>query len=143
MVDRTSEFAQELMAQITAQTEAINKAGKEAVQEKIEVITKKRTLKVTVDGRGDLVDIHFLGKAYRTLPATELATQLVDAIRTAREQAAATGMAKLSAAMPHDFRMPDLGGTLDVDAFLADAMSWLGDENESGGNQGGGTERRG
>ena len=132
MVDRTSEFAQELMAQITAQTEAINKAGAEAVQEKIEVITKKRTLKVTVDGRGDLVEIQFLGRAYRTLPATELATQLVDAIRSAREQAATAGMAKLSAAMPHEFRMPDLSGALDLDAFLGDAMRWLGDEPESG-----------
>jgi hypothetical protein len=143
MVDRTSEFAQELMAQITAQTEAINRAGEEAVRERIEVVTKKRTLKVTVDGRGDLVDIHFLGKAYRTMPATELATQLVETIRSAREQAATAGMAKLTAAMPHDFRMPDLNGTLDVDAFLTDAMSWLGDETESAGNQRGGTEHNG
>jgi len=132
MADRTSAFAQELIAQITAQTEAINKAGEKAVQERFEVVTKKRTLKVTVDGRGDLVDIHFLGKAYRTLPATELATQLVDAIRSAREQATAAGMAKLSAAMPNEFRMPDLTGALDMDEFVTDAMKWLGETERHG-----------
>jgi hypothetical protein len=52
-----------------------------------EARSKRRQVSATVDARGDVVGLTFHGTGYRNLPPAELASVIVDTIRTARAAA--------------------------------------------------------
>jgi DNA-binding protein YbaB len=71
------------------------------------VTAKNRALTVTVDGRGDLIEIKFPTNAYRSMAPAELASLLVDTARAAREQARAETASMFESLLPA--RAPILG----------------------------------
>jgi len=71
------------------------------------VTAKNRAVTVTVDGRGDVVEIKFPTNAYRTMAPAELGNLLVETAKTAREQARETATGMFEALLPA--RMPLLG----------------------------------
>ncbi|OAA29206.1 hypothetical protein UG55_100317 [Frankia sp. EI5c] len=85
---------------------------------------RNRTVSVTVDGRGEVHEVHFRGEAYRDLAPAELADLLVRTIgqarRAAREKALA-GLADLPLAVPPVDG--DLADPATADAFAADLMA--------------------
>ena len=48
---------------------------------------KRRQLSVTVDGRGEILDLTFKGTSYRTMPPKELASLIVDTVQRAQRNA--------------------------------------------------------
>jgi hypothetical protein len=66
------------------------KLGKlaEAWDEHTEVRAKNRALVMTFDGRGEVLDLKFLGETYRTLAPAELASTIMETMRRGRSQCA-------------------------------------------------------
>jgi DNA-binding protein YbaB len=71
------------------------------------VTAKNRALTVTVDGRGDLVEVKFPTNAYRTMAPAELGNLLVETTKTAREQARESAAGVFESLLPS--RAPILG----------------------------------
>lgn len=85
---------------------------------------KSRAVSVTVDGAGELVDIKFPTKAYRTMAPAELARVLIDAVRDARVQAREATAAELAMLLPAGMPLLDaLSRPVDIDELLDSAGS--------------------
>ncbi|MFK3979269.1 YbaB/EbfC family nucleoid-associated protein [Micromonospora sp. NPDC050397] len=105
-----------------------SQAALAGVQEELDgaettVTSKNRAITVTVNSRGDLVDIKFLTRSYRTMPAAELATLLIDTIAEARAKAQAAVAATFQSVLPAGMSALDMiNGTVDFDSMMREAI---------------------
>lgn len=105
-----------------------SQAALAGVQEELDgaqttVTSKNRAITVTVNSRGDLVDIKFLTRSYRTMPSPELATLLIDTIAEARTKAQAAVAATFQSVLPAGMSALDMiNGTVDFDAMMREAI---------------------
>ncbi|MGW4462617.1 YbaB/EbfC family nucleoid-associated protein [Micromonospora sp. NBC_01796] len=87
------------------------------------VTSKNRAITVTVDSRGDLVDIKFLTRSYRTMPSAELATLLIETIAEARTKAQAAVAATFQSVLPTGMSALDMiNGTVDFEEMMREAI---------------------
>ncbi|MET7394107.1 YbaB/EbfC family nucleoid-associated protein [Dactylosporangium sp. NPDC005572] len=101
--------------------------------------SKNRALSVTVDGRGEISDIKFLTRSYRTMPPAELTAMLIETIREARAQARTAMAEAFQPVFPPGSPLADIiNGRVDLEAMMQQAMdtvngSVLGDDRRSDG----------
>jgi len=80
---------------------------------------KSRAVSVTVDGSGEIVDIKFPTKAYRTMAPAEFARVLIEAVRDARTQAKEAATAEFQALLPAGMPLLDaLTRPVDIDELF-------------------------
>jgi DNA-binding protein YbaB len=88
------------------------------------VIPKSRVVSVTVDGGGEIVEIKFPTKAYRTMASAEFAQVLMDAVGEARALAREAATAELQALLPAGMPVLDaLTRPVDIDELFERAGS--------------------
>jgi DNA-binding protein YbaB len=80
------------MASFEAESKKLAELGRHWAESSTTARAKDRSLEITVDGRGELVDIVFNSAKYRTLAPPRLAQTIVETLQSARAQA----MAKMS-----------------------------------------------
>jgi len=138
--DRIDQAYAELQEQKLAVTEFERKIETAATT----VTAKNRGLSVTVDGRGDLVEVKFLTKSYRTMAPTELGQLLVETIGAActqaREEAASMFQEMLPAGMP---LLDAFKGAVDADEMIREAMRTVTEQPDGMSGQGDRTEAAG
>src|SRR5258707_6036192 len=66
----------------------------------VTVKSKNRAVSVVVDAQGEVLDVKFHSRAYRSMPAGELSALLVETIGQARKQAMAELATIFSAVLP-------------------------------------------
>ncbi|MFI2710481.1 YbaB/EbfC family nucleoid-associated protein [Micromonospora sp. NPDC018662] len=92
------------------------------------VRSKNRALSVVVDAQGEVVEIKFHSRGYRSMPAPELSALLVETIAEARRQAIAEVASMFSAVLPPSMPIMDmLSGTADIDEMISEAMRQIPD----------------
>lgn len=105
-----------------------SQAALAGVQEELDgaqttVTSKNRAVTVTVNSRGDLVDLKFLTRSYRTMPSAELATLLIDTVAEARAKAQAAVAATFQSVLPAGMSALDMiNGTVDFDSMMREAI---------------------
>lgn len=115
-------------AQIEEQKAAFGQVEGRVAAVRCTASPKSRVVTVTVDGSGDLVDIKFPSKAYRSMAPAEFARVLIDTIRDARGQARDAAAKELQSLLPAGLPILDaLNGPVDVDALIGDLGSLLGE----------------
>ncbi|WP_237774037.1 YbaB/EbfC family nucleoid-associated protein [Actinosynnema sp. ALI-1.44] len=80
------------LASFEAESRKLEELGKHWEEASTTVRAKDHSLEVTVDGRGELVDLVFNGAKYRKLAPAQLARMIIETLQAARTQA----MAKMS-----------------------------------------------
>jgi DNA-binding protein YbaB len=91
------------------------------------VTSKNRAISVTVDCHGELVDIKFGTKAYRSMAAAELSQLLRDTIAAARRDARAAVMDEFAKVLP-DMPIHDLmNGQIDFDELMRQRIGTFDD----------------
>jgi DNA-binding protein YbaB len=94
---------------------------------------KSRAVSVTVDGSGEIVEIKFPTKAYRTMAPAEFSQVLIEAIKDAQAQARVAATAELQALLPAGMPLLDsLTGPVDIDALLNEAGVQMGANRDGG-----------
>jgi DNA-binding protein YbaB len=92
--------------------------------------SKNREITVIVDSKGELVDIHFRTKAYRSMAAPELSQLLRDTIAAARNDAKAAAMDQFSKVLP-DMPIRELiSGELDFGELMRQRIGMPDDSDE-------------
>jgi DNA-binding protein YbaB len=85
------------------------------------VTSKNRAVQVTVDGHGEVTEISFPTKKYRTMAPAEFGSLLVATLAEARQEAVERATNLVSAAMPNSAPLFEtLGGSADLDTVMAD-----------------------
>lgn len=86
------------------------------------VTAKNRAVEVTVDGQGEITEIKFPTKKYRTMAPAELGSLLVETLADARQQAVQRATNLMRTAMPNSRPLLDaLGGdSADIDTLIED-----------------------
>ncbi|MEU4677723.1 YbaB/EbfC family nucleoid-associated protein [Micromonospora sp. NPDC023737] len=93
------------------------------------VTAKNRAVSVTVDGRGDLVEVKFPTNAYRTMAPAELGGLLVETVKSAREEARHKAMKLFESILPPGLPLAGLlRGEKTADQMFDEAMQSI---NES------------
>ena len=83
------------------------------------VKSKNRAVSVIVDAHGEVLDVKFHSRAYRSMSAAELGALLVETIGQARKQAMAELASRFSAVLPPAMPIADmLTGTADFDEMM-------------------------
>jgi hypothetical protein len=77
----------EVMAEIQKQREELMRLHREMPEISGSARSKRRQVSVTVDARGDVVELTFHGTGYRSLAPNELSAVIVDTIREAKANA--------------------------------------------------------
>ena len=96
------------------------------------ITPKNRALTVTVDGRGDVVEIKFPTNSYRTMAPAELGNLLVETIQTAREQAREQSLNAFKSVLPANLPIMDmLNGSTSADDMIREAMRTFSGGNPS------------
>ncbi len=110
----------EAMAELARQREGLTRLHHGMEETTGSAYSSRRQVSVTVDGRGEITELTFHGRAYRSLPPAELANMIVDTIRRARESARATMLESVHETLP---KGADAGGRYDWTAALDDAIT--------------------
>ena len=115
---------QQAYAQLDEQQKALSQVQGRVAAVRRTVTPKSRVVSVTVDGGGEIVEIKFPTKAYRTMASAELAQVLVDAAREARAQVRQAATAELQALLPASMPLLEaLTRPVDIDELLDRAGS--------------------
>ena len=89
--------------------------------------SKNRAITVTVDSRGEIVEIKFRTNAYRSMPGAELSQLLMDTIAAARSDAKTAVMDQFTSVVP-DMPIRDLmEGRLDFGTLMRQRMGTIDD----------------
>ena len=87
------------------------------------VTSKNRALSITLDSQGELAEIKFLTRSYRTMPSVELAQLLVDTVGEARRKALSEMAARFQSVLPAGAAVLDMiNGTVDFDQMMREAI---------------------
>lgn len=90
------------------------------------VASKNRAVQVTVDGHGDVTEIKFPTKAYRTMAPAELGSLLVETLGEARREAVESATNLVRTTLPDSGPLlAAFGGSTDFDAVLEDLTTQL------------------
>ncbi|MFD0584820.1 YbaB/EbfC family nucleoid-associated protein [Dactylosporangium darangshiense] len=115
-----------MYAEIQQQKVAISDFERHIAEAQTTVTAKNRAVSVTVDGRGELVDMKFPTNSYRTMAPAEFAQLLVETVGTARDQARNSAAALLQNLLPGRLPIADmLRGPVNFDSMMADVMKDL------------------
>ncbi|MBB2940601.1 DNA-binding protein YbaB [Actinoplanes lutulentus] len=115
-------------AEFTKQREALTALSAESDRAETTVTAKNRAVAVTVNGRGAITSIKFPTSAYRTMPAVELASLLVETIEATRSQAADEARSRYSSMLPEGLDTTGtIDGSLDIEAMLRRAARVMND----------------
>jgi DNA-binding protein YbaB len=110
-------------AEFEQQKVAISGFEREVAAAQTTVTAKNRAVSVTVDGRGDLVEIKFPTNLYRTMAPAELGSLLVETTKTARDQARESAADMFRGLVPAGVPVLDmLNGSVDFDEMMREAM---------------------
>jgi DNA-binding protein YbaB len=111
-------------AQFEEQRKALSQMQGRVAAVRRTVIPKSRVVSVTVDGGGEIVEIKFPTKAYRTMASAEFAQVLMDAVGEARALAREAATAELQALLPAGMPVLDaLTRPVDIDELFERAGS--------------------
>jgi DNA-binding protein YbaB len=114
----------EVMADIEKQRNALVTLQQGLNEVTGEARSARRQVSVTVDARGEIVELKFHGQGYRNLPPAELANIIVATIRDARAAAQASLWESIGDTIPGAAKMADLGAEdFDWSASLGEAMT--------------------
>ncbi|RKR86736.1 YbaB/EbfC DNA-binding family protein [Micromonospora pisi] len=114
---------EQAFAEFEQQKIAISGIERKIEAAKTTVTAKNRAVTVTVDGRGDLVEVKFPTNAYRTMPPAELGSLLVETTKAAREQAREGAAELFQTILPAGMPILDmLNGSVDFDEMMSEAM---------------------
>jgi len=115
-------------AELDRTREALGALQKNLAGSSYSVTDKNRTLTVTADSAGEVTEVKFLNRAYRTMAQAELGSLLVETIRAARAKAVSDLAEKFSGVLPAAAPiMQMVDGGLDVDEFLDASLAQLTD----------------
>lgn len=115
-------------AELDESQQAIAQVQHDMTGKQITVTSKNRAVTVVTDAQGEVIDIKFNSRAYRSMPAAELSALLVETIGEARRQALAELASMFSAVLPQSTPILDmLNGTVDMDEMLREAMRQIPD----------------
>ncbi|MET7424481.1 YbaB/EbfC family nucleoid-associated protein [Dactylosporangium sp. NPDC005555] len=115
-------------AELDESQQAIAQVQHDMTGKQITVTSKNRAITVVTDAQGEVIDIKFNSRAYRSMPAAELSALLVETIGEARRQSLAELASMFSAVLPQSTPILDmLNGTVDMDEMLREAMRQIPD----------------
>jgi DNA-binding protein YbaB len=115
-------------ADLEQSQQAITQAQHDLAGRRTTVRSRNRALSVVVDAQGDVVDITFHSRGYRSMPAAELSALLVETISEARRQAIAEVASVFSTILPEAVPIMDMiNGTADIDEMISQAMRQVPD----------------
>ena len=81
---------------------------------------KNRSISVTVDGQGELVEVKFPSNAYRTMAPAELGRLIVDTVTEARAEARGKAVGMFESLLPPGLPVAGmLNGPVDFDDVMA------------------------
>ncbi|MEO3742080.1 YbaB/EbfC family nucleoid-associated protein [Plantactinospora sp. B5E13] len=124
-------------AEFERQKQAITEVRRELSTAQTTVTAKNRALTVTVDGRGDLVEIRFPTNSYRTMAPAELANLLMETVKTARDQARGRTANAFQTLLPTGLPLLDmLNGTADFDDLMRETVRVVTEPFPSAGGEG-------
>ncbi|PTA45178.1 YbaB/EbfC family nucleoid-associated protein [Micromonospora sp. RP3T] len=108
--------------------QAITRVQHDMADRRITVRSRNRALSVVVDAQGEVVDITFHSRGYRSMPPRELSELLVETIAEARRQAVAEVASMFSAVLPSSLPIMDMiNGTADIDEMISQALRQVPD----------------
>jgi DNA-binding protein YbaB len=107
------------LADLGRQREAVGTFQQELAEATTTVAPRNRSISVTVDGQGELVDIKFPSQSYRTMAPAELGRLIVDTVTEARAEARDKAVAMLRDLAPTGLPVGDiLRGPVDLDTAM-------------------------
>jgi DNA-binding protein YbaB len=114
---------EQAMAEFEQQKAAVTEFERDISAARTTVTPKSRAVSVTVDGRGDLAELRFPTRAYRTMAPAELAGLLIDTIRDAQKEARDKAAQMFHSLMPAGSPVLDmLSGPVDFDATMSEIL---------------------
>jgi DNA-binding protein YbaB len=124
MPGRRREDLDEAYAELERSKAALTGLQTETLGHSTTVTSKNRDISVTVDGRGEVTGIKFHTRSFRIMPATELASLLVETIGEARRASLTRVAAAFESMLPAGLPLSQMmSGTVDVEAVLNDALA--------------------
>ncbi|GGM63412.1 YbaB/EbfC family nucleoid-associated protein [Dactylosporangium sucinum] len=115
-------------AELEQSQQAIAQVQHDMAGRTITATSKNRTVSVVVDAQGEVLDVKFPTRAYRSMPTPELSALLVETIGQARRQATAELASMFSAVLPQATPIADmLNGTADIDEMMREVMRQMPD----------------
>jgi hypothetical protein len=114
----------EVLADIEKQKQALVRLQEQTTEITGAARSPRRQVSAKVDARGDLVELAFHGQAWRSLPPTELASLIVDTVRSAKEDAHAQLWESMDGFMPGSSEITKIAqGEIDwADVFTEKAL---------------------
>jgi DNA-binding protein YbaB len=113
------------LAEFERRRSALADVQTEVNQTRATVESKSRAIAVTVDSRGELVDITFRGNGFRSMAGPELAQLIVETVRTARSEVMDTVAAMFGPALPPGLPLREMmNGKVNFDTMMRDAARW-------------------
>lgn len=115
-------------AELDESQQAIAQVQHDMTGKRITVTSKNRAITVVTDAQGEVTDIKFNSRGYRSMPTAELSALLVETVGEARRQALAELASMFSAVLPQSTPILDLlNGTVDIDEMVREAMRQIPD----------------
>ncbi|MGH3664208.1 MAG: YbaB/EbfC family nucleoid-associated protein [Micromonosporaceae bacterium] len=110
----------QVMADFERSQTAIDSIREELADSTTTVTAKNRAVEVTVDGQGEVTEITFPTKKYRSMAPAELGSLLVETLADARQQAVRRATTLMRTAMPNSGPLLEaLGGDSgEIDALV-------------------------
>ncbi|RIV36052.1 YbaB/EbfC family nucleoid-associated protein [Micromonospora radicis] len=116
-------------AELERSQEAIAQVQRDMSERTVTVTAPSRALTVVVDAQGNLTDLTFPTRAYRSMAGPELAALLIETIAQARRRANDELAEMFSAVLPQGTPIVDmLNGTADLDEMISDAVRLVRDQ---------------
>jgi DNA-binding protein YbaB len=132
MTDALFNHISQIQAGIEKQREAAAGLDRDLGDARHTALAKNRAVSVTVDGRGELVEVRFPTSAYRSMAPAELGDLLVTQVAEAQRQARTASMQMMTSLLPSG--LGSLDGTADLGTAMADAAKMFGDRGRSDGD---------
>jgi DNA-binding protein YbaB len=122
-------YIEQRLAELAEKRELLATIQNKVQTQKSTATSKNRSIAVTVDSRGEILEIDFKSKGYRTMAPKELSALIIETVRAAREQAMAKMLADFAPVIPERMPINDmLAGKVDFEAMMRDALQFGPDE---------------
>jgi len=114
---------QQRMVQLRERREAMARIQRDLAEARFTADSKNRAVSVTVDSRGEPVDIKFRTSSYRSMAPAELSQLLLETIAVARDEAKTAAVAAFGPLLPPGTPLADLmSGQLNFEEMMRRAI---------------------
>jgi DNA-binding protein YbaB len=111
------------MVQLRERREAMARIQRDLAEARFTVDSKNRAVSVTVDSRGEPVDIKFRTSSYRSMAPAELSQLLLETIKAARDEAKMAAVTAFGPLLPPGTPLADLmSGQLNFEEMMRRAI---------------------